>query len=344
MRKFFTRLFIAAIPGLVLSILLLASYLYYDPFSIIYHYRDYSYPFVVGNRDHISTEMFLRNYPKYHYNSFIFGSSRTLAFKPESWKRYLPSGASPYMFDASGESIYGIVIKLRYLASRHVHLDNVLLIFDRDVTFSKTTNAVGHLSVSHPLLTGQNRFAYQMIFFKAYLSMPFPQYFLDYAWSRKYKPYMKGYIEHRKMKFDTITNEQQILDQEYEITNNPKSYYESRKELFYKRPATECTDSVQRIGETALKMLEEIRDILNKNNSNYRIVLSPLYEQIKFNQDDLAILQKLFPGHVYDFSGENSFTDKVTNYYEISHFRPSVGDSILRVIYKDQGKPSLGLP
>jgi hypothetical protein len=344
MRKFFTRLVIAAIPGLIISLFLFGSYLYYDPFSVIYHYRDYSYPFVVGNRGHISMEMFLRNYPKYHYNSFIFGSSRTLAFRPESWKKYLPPEASPYMFDASGESIYGITTKLRYLASKHIRLDNVLLIFDHDVTFSKTTNASGHLSVSHPLLTGQNRLAYQLIFFKAYLSMPFTQYFLDYVWSRKYKPYMKGYIEYRKVKFDTITNEQQILDQEYEIINNPKSYYEKRKELFYERPATERTDSAQRIGETALQMLEEIRDILNKNNSDYRIVLSPLYEQIKFSQNDLTILRKLFPGHVYDFSGKNSFTDKITNYYEISHFRPSVGDSILRIIYQDQKKPASCLP
>ena len=332
MKKFFKRLFIFSIAGLAILTVLLSTYIHYDPFRVIRKYRDYSYPFVITNRDYISMEMFLKNYNKYHYNSFIFGSSRTMAFEPDTWRKYLPPGAIPFMFDASAESIYGIDAKLKYFNSNHIRFKNALLVFDRDVTFKTTENSSEHLYINHPLLTGQSKLAYQATFFKAYLSMKFLTRFFDYTLTGKYKPDMKGFLENRKIKYDTITNQQKILDQEDEITKDPESYYKRRKDLFYFR-AGERTDSVRRIQQAHLKLLQEIKEMLEKNHINYKIVLSPLYEQVKFNQHDLEMLYKLFPGHVYDFSGKNGFTDKITNYYETAHFRPVVGDSILKIIY-----------
>jgi hypothetical protein len=261
-----------------------------------------------------------------------------MAFRPESWRQYLPAGVSPFLFDASAESIYGIMTKFRYLDAHHIRPVNALLVFDRDMTFKTTKNSTEHLYINHPLLTGQSRLDYQFTFFKAYLDLKFLRYFYDYTFTGKYKPYMKGYLENRKIRYDTITNQQQILDQEYEILHDPQGYYAKRSHLFYARPA-ERTDSVQRIRETELDMLRQIKDILIRNKTDYKIILSPLYEQIRFNGKDLAILRNLFPGHVYDFSGKNSFTDKITNYYETAHFRPVVGDSILKIIYQPQVIP-----
>jgi hypothetical protein len=96
----------------------------------------------------------------------------------------------------------------------------------------------------------------------------------------------------------------------------------------------EKTDSIQRINKKQIFMLKEVKHILEKNNTNYKVVLSPLYEQIKFNNSDLLLLENEFGNNLYDFSGKNSFTDVKTNYYETSHFRPNVGDSILKIIYK----------
>ena len=49
-----------------------------------------------------------------------------------------------------------------------------------------------------------------------------------------------------------------------------------------------------------------------------------------FNHQDYRID---FPT-VYDFSGKNAITDNKFNYYEISHYRYAVGDSILSKIYQ----------
>lgn len=333
MNKFLKTLAFFSAAGIIVTIILLASYLYYDPFKVVRTYHDYSFPHVITDRDYVSTEMFIKNNKKYHYNSFILGSSRTTAFNPDTWKTYLPPNASPFMFDASSESIYGMDIKLKYLDLLHIPLENVIVVLCRDENFKENGNPSEHLYIKHPKLSGQNWLAFQFTFFKAYCSPKFLRHFFEFTLSGKYNSSMAGYIEFRKMMYDTITNRQRILDQETEITNNPVGYYKKRKDLFYDR-SNQQTDSVQRIQKQQLIQLKDMKNILEKNKTNYKIILSPLYEQVKFNKNDLAILEELFPGHVYDFSGKNRFTDKIVNYYETSHYRPLVGDSILKLIYK----------
>jgi hypothetical protein len=144
---------------------------------------------------------------------------------------------------------------------------------------------------------------------------------------------MKGIIENRKVTYDKITNEFNIVDQEEEITTDPVNYYKKRAKLFYARNG-EKKDTVQHINGHFLFMLTEIERILNKNKTDYKLVLSPLYEQIKYNQKDFGILKDIFGNRLYDFSGKNEYTNPISNYYENSHFRPSVGDSIFSKIYQ----------
>ena len=333
MNQFIIKLTYFSLIGIILILSLFLSYLYYDPFKVSRHYDDYSYPYVIPNRDYISTTMFINNYKKNNYNSFIFGSSRTLAFRPNSWSKFLSVKDNPFMFDASGESIYGIYTKLKYLDSKNVEIKNALIILCRDCSFSQTENHKGHLFVKHPATSGEDNLSFQFDFFKAFLSPKFLFNFYSYKILGNYKPFMSGYIENRKITFDTLTNEINIIDQETEIIQNPAEYYAKRNELFYSRIG-EKTDSIQRINKKQIFMLKEVKRILEKNNTNYKVVLSPLYEQIKFNHSDLLLLKNEFGNNLYDFSGKNSFTDNKTNYYETSHFRPNVGDSIFKIIYK----------
>jgi hypothetical protein len=277
--------------------------------------------------------MFRNNYKKYGYNSFIFGSSRTLAFQPTSWHSYLSNEDVPFMFDASGESIYGVYIKLKYLDSLNVNIKNALLIICRDVTFKYFSNYEGHLYVKDPNVSGESRLKFHLEFVEAYLAPRFLANFYLFKILGEYKPYMKGYIENRKITMDTLTNEINIIDQEEEITKYPNQYYLKRKDIFYERSG-EKIDSVNRINKSQLFMLKEIKRIFCKHNTNFKVVISPLYEQVKFNKFDINILKQIFQHNLYDFSGKNSFTDNKYNYYENSHYRPIVGDSILKLIYE----------
>lgn len=333
MKQFIKRCIYFSLIGIIPLLTLFSLYIYFDPFRVLRHYNDYSYPYVIPNRDYISTTMFINNYKNYNYNSFILGSSRTLAFRPNSWRNYLSDSDTPFMFDASGESIYGIYTKLKFLDSLNIEIKNTLIILCRDVTFSNSENHKGHLFIKDPLTSGESSLSFHLTFLKAYLSKKFLFNFYSYKIIGTYKPYMSGYIENRKITFDTLTNEINIIDQETEIIENPNEYYAKRKGLFYER-AGEKIDSIQRINKKQIFMLMEIKRILEKNNTNYKIILSPLYEQIKFNPTDLTLLRNVFGNNLFDFSGKNSFTDNMINFYETSHFRPCVGDSILKIIYR----------
>jgi len=332
MKQFLKALSRFALPGILIITAVFASYFYFDPFKVIRSYNDYSYTSIITNRDYISTTMFVKNNKKYGYNSFVFGSSRALAFTPNSWLRYLSADDKPFMFDASGESIYGIDTKLKYLNSVHATIKNVLIVLCKDVSFRNSKNHEGHLFIKHPLTSGESELNFHAEFLKAYLNPKFLFNFYSYQILGEYKPFMADYIENRKLVMDTITNEVTIIDQEAEISQDPDAYYLKRKELFYERKG-EQTDSVQRINHSQLIMLEEIKGILEENKTNYRVVISPLYDQVKFSPDDMRILKNVFGVHLFDFSGKNKFTDSITNYFETSHYRPAVGDSILKIIY-----------
>lgn len=310
----------------------LIGYLYFDPFKVLYVYNDYSYPSVVPNRDYVSTQMFIKNYKKYHYNSFIFGSSRTIGYRPSSWRKYLSHSDRIFMFDASKESIYGIYTKMKFLDSLNVKMDNVLIVLCRDASFNESGNHTGHLYIKDPVVSGESNFSFQMEFFKAYLSPKFIFNFYAYHFTGVYKPYMAGIIENKHIKYDTVSNQLNIIDQDEEIENNFNNYYTSREDIFYNR-AHERIDSINRIKEDHLFMLKEIKRILKKRKTNYKVILNPLYEQIKFSPKDKKILEYFFKPNLFDFSGKNSITDLKTNYYETSHFRPIVGDQILMNIY-----------
>lgn len=332
MKRFLVNIMYFALIGSIPLLILLVGYFVYDPFKVVYPYSNYSYPYVISNRDYISTEMFGHNYKKYNYNSFVFGSSRTLAFKPNSWKNYLSKSDQPFMFDASGESIYGIYTKLKYLDAIHANIDNALILICRDATFNNSTNHKGHLFIKHPITSKESKINFHLCFIQSYLSPNFLFSFYSYTFSKQFKPFMVRYIENRKIVFDTLTNEVSIIDQEDEITNNTNEYYKRRENLFYQR-LKERSDSIVRIKPEYLFLLKEVKRILVKNHTNYKIIISPLYEQIKLNPNDLSVLKNIFNDRLYDFSGKNSFTNSSTNYYETSHFRPLIGDSILKIIY-----------
>jgi hypothetical protein len=139
--------------------------------------------------------------------------------------------------------------------------------------------------------------------------------------------------EVNKQTYDAATNEARFDDLEQFIRTKGDAYYKERTSVFYKRSVTpQIYGSV--IREVHQKQLEEIKAIFDTNATDYRIVISPLYDQVQLNPEDLQFLQNLFGKEkVFDFSGINSFTTPVTNYYEESHYRPLVADSILKAIY-----------
>ncbi len=76
--------------------------------------------------------------------------------------------------------------------------------------------------------------------------------------------------------------------------------------------------------------------ILKENNTKYKIIISPLYNQIPLSNGRKEILFNIFKEeNIYDFSGENCYTKFIYNYYETSHYRKFIGDKILDKVYNN---------
>ena len=79
-------------------VILLAIYLWTDPFRCLHAFDINDVD--ATNREYLSTELFLRNNPTYHYNSFIFSSSRGGGMNTYQWKTYLSEDAQPFLFQS----------------------------------------------------------------------------------------------------------------------------------------------------------------------------------------------------------------------------------------------------
>ncbi len=285
------------------------------------------------NRDFVSSETFLKNYNLYKYDSFIFGSSRTMAYKTKSWRQYLPKNISPFVFDGLNESIYGIHKKIMYLKKNNIKIKNCLIIVCPGTTFSRETDHLGHLGIKHPTISETSWLNFYKVALNDYYSLNFLKAYFQFLITKKYNSSMSEYIINEKIISDNITNDGWLMGKENEILNNPAKYYGLRKQIFYTRDGI-LKFTPQKITTKQLTMLKEIRITFNKYHTNYKLVISPMYDQIKFNVNDLNTIKNIFgKDKVYDYSGINKFTAKKEYYYESQHYRPILGDSLMKIIY-----------
>jgi hypothetical protein len=317
---------------------LIPLYIFLDPFKVIYQYDSY-YPYSGINKidvgkDFVSYENFINKNPIYKYNSFIFGSSRSFFYRTSTWSDYINTPVSKcYHFDAFKESLYGISNKIQYLYATGIPIKNALVVLDYEV-FKGENKVDDYLRLQHPSISDESWLRFHYIHFKNYFSYTFlKKYFSDYFFD-KFQELDKNKIDSFKViTYNKVSNELMWKGLDEFIRFHEVDYYEDRVKIFYKR-ATTTNYSNKIIENRHINQLNKIRKIFADNLTNYRIIISPLYDQVKFNRSDLEVLQKLFGKEkVFDFSGINSFTIPVTNYYEESHYRPKVADSILKIIY-----------
>ncbi|MBI2966769.1 MAG: hypothetical protein HYY40_03015 [Bacteroidetes bacterium] len=311
-----------------------ATFFIFDPFKIWYAYDDYFSDYsIIINRDYAGTELYMQNRKKMHYDSFIFGSSRTLAFNTKDWKPYLQNNASPFVFWASGETLFGMWSKIKFLHSLNDTIKNSILVMDNGATLNRTGNSKGHIFIKHPLLSNGSRYEFYSSFVYAYMADFFFVRYLDYCFFKRYRPYMKGFIDERIVKSDPVTNDFYRISNQVERNRNMKDYYSKREKMFYARPQNPVTSKAI-IRPPQLTMLKDIAEIFGKMGTQYKIVIGPMYDQKKFNAGDLEILYELFgKQNVFDYTGINFITESRENYYDDNHYMPHVGQKILKEIY-----------
>lgn len=308
----------------------LLSYFMLDPFRVVYHYPSFEEPLVaIPNRDYISTQMYLNTYKRRPYQSFVLGNSLTMAFTVRDWEPYIQDTLA-FHFDASGESLYGVWKKLQFLEQHHSPLKNILLICDSEL-LAKTDDYDSHILRKDPRTIGELPFAFQLSFLKAFFSNNFYYTYLKQRATGSFTDDMAGVLERRRIYYDPVTNDVVLPELNQEIKQDSLGFYARNKRLSGSRkPGTASAV----IGAAQLRQLVAVRNIFARHQTNYHIVISPLFNQKQLNPADLARLQRVFePSRIHDYSGVNSFTAQKGYYYEESHYRPLVGRAILRQVY-----------
>lgn len=308
-----------------------------DPFKIWFSYNDYylNSP-VTLNRDHVCFNIYQKNKDSIEYDSFILGSSRSLAFNTNSWKSKLKGKCEPFHFDASGEGVFGINNKLKFLDQTNVNIKNVLIVLD-EYSMKIDTNQNVYFLMSHPELSGESKFEYYSTFLKASLDLRFIVAYLDYKIFKKHRPYFASYISKFEPSGNTKTGDFYYDTYEQNIKSDSISFYNKliNNGVFYNRIHTKkfCGTPIQK---REREQLNSIAALLKKHGCNYKIVVSPMYEQIPLSPARCNLLDSLFgKKNIYNFSGVNDYTNEIGNYYENIHFRPAVAESILNKMYTE---------
>lgn len=334
--KIFTFSLFSIIPIFILGIV----YLNLDPFKVLKTYDSFYDENATGwvgiNKDYVSTTTFIRNNEKRDYNSFIFGNSRSIFYQIDDWKKYLDLNSKCYHFDASGEALWALNKKMEFIDKQGNSLDNILLILDYS-TIIQDKPKEGHLFIiSPPLVNNSNLFDFHKTFFSAFLNPKFLFTYLDFTLTGKVKPYMKksNLLDDRPRNYDINSNEIRY-DYFEDLIQKNKYYTPERLSVFYERDTITQIYSPQCIFESQKGIFNDIKAIINKHNSQVKIIISPLYNQMKLNDQDIVYLKDIFgANNVFDFSGINKYTNDYKNYYENSHYRPHVARELLKFAYE----------
>lgn len=330
MKKFILNIIAIVSP----IVLLLTFYIATDPFRIIYHYDPYYTESVRiwPNRSHGSTMTYINQQPHYHYDSFIFGNSRSLYYQIDEWKKYLPKGSRCMHFDDSGGSVRGLCEKIIFIDKTGGKLNNVLLVLDYELLerFDLTDS---HLFLSSPILRdNENFWQFHKDHFLAFLNYDFIKAYIDYSLFKTYRPYMSGTIMDRPLTYLPEYNEIQEKAAE-EAIEQGIFYDEEKIKTFVGRQRPKLL-SPGSISKESLAYLKEIKHIFDKHHTSYKIVISPLYDQVRMNKDTAEKIATIFgKEHIFDFAGVNKWTIDYHNYYEVIHYRPLVAAEILDSIY-----------
>lgn len=326
-----------AVLLLVPFLLLAAVYFVTDPYKTL---KPFSLTyFDTTNRDYLSSELFVLNYPEQGYDSFIFASSRGGGINSYHWLKYLPEGSKQFLFQAWSETITGIDQKITYIDEHNCSLNNVLVLIDIPGTFSKSQLPTQALSIKDPRFSHQPRWTHQVILFFDFLQKPS-------QWIRAVKEWLHP---HRpNIVFDSVSNDWDKNNRDLDVNCLPekdglRNLSRTARGAFFKNyvdnPYAVIPVSEPVIDESMVRTMNHIREVFRRHDTDYRIIVTPgyCYQYPAISTRDLEILQSVFGADtVFDFSGRMDMTMDFNNFSDPNHFGLRIGWQMIEEIYNPE--------
>lgn len=314
-KKFCLRTLFAAMP----VILFMAFYAIVDPYHLVHpiktdaHGRD---SIIVGNNGGFtSVETYLLYNQQHHYDSFIFGSSMSQNFKASYWKPYLNSSASILHFDASSESLEGIINKMNFLNNHGTTIKNALIVIEVEM-LGRQPQENDILFIQHPSTSGaKNWFKFHTLHFNAFRDLTQVKYAL---FPNRYKEEMQQKKMIANNAPDRIAQLNEIYYGEIDsiIAQNPDKYF--TPQLLAKRKHSILpTATPPAIDEKVEEQLKQIKQILDKNQTNYIILVPPCNNRPQLQWKDLWLMKAIFgDDKVHNFSSHPELVFNERVYYD----------------------------
>ncbi len=297
-----------------------------DAYGIIR--TDFSRQFQVPNMHFIKIKFLLENKDK--FDSFVFGSSRPEKIDP----RHIPGGRFydvTYPIGVPQEHL----ANLKFLLKNGVTIRNVMLGLDEFSYRFDPAERVSDLALQpHYAVSGKDPRTF------------YAEYFLKL---RKLFPQLKAYIKHNytdrhspeetRYQYDMFESGRLLCpDCDADIEKNRESVIKAA----YSDPAVKIYGQNF---EPSLQAVREFVAVCRQHSIRLTVFINPLHRfaYLDASLKDLARfkreLAEITP--YWDFSGLNVITTNNYYYYETSHYRPLVGDMMLKVMF---GSPAVPVP
>lgn len=337
MNKGILRFFLEFFSPILLMVVL---YIVLDPFMLIKEYDSFyengKPAYVDRNNDYVSTCTYDKYKDKYRYNSFILGNSRSRYYRVSDWLKYIDSNASCYHFDASNETLYGIMKKIQYI-DKYSYISNCLIIIDASILMATEPQTNSYLFYISPQLENQkNIVGFHFSGFKTFIN---PRFFISYIDLK-----IRGEVRSYMRKLNVFNENIREYNIQWNETNYPErdkkikegTYYNKQIKSTFPQRVTKIEYSLPCIKSKQREQLLIIAKILKRHQANYKIMISPTYDQIKISSLDLKVLKEIFKAeNVYDFSGKNQYTNSFYNYYDVNHYTSEVAADMMRQVYSN---------
>ena len=210
-----------------------------------------------------------------------------------------------------------------------------LIVLDRDLLpqiFSEP-NRLKHISPQLEDNAIAARIGFHVATIKDWFQLRFARAYLEARLRHRLLPYMEEQqLLLRPASYDPQTNEETYPLLEQQISAG--TYFTpAMLQRFEERQQPDST-SRPTIHNAQIRLLRRLQTVFRKHQTDYRIIISPLYDQVRIHPRDLSLLRSVFGADkVFDFSGVNDITADFHNYYEPAHYRPTAALRLMHRVY-----------
>lgn len=342
MKRFVLRSLVALIPVL----LLVTLYLIKDPFNVLRPYHGVT-PAAVGdtvaltsNTGYQSVEVFKHFNAQRHYDAFIFGSSLSGYYRVGDWQEHLPAGASAIHFNASRETLHGILNKLNFLVSKGVKVNHALIVMEDEMLQRKPLDG-DVLYVQHPQTASSvSWWKFHQLYFNAFRH---PELVAFTLWPSSLTA---GWALDGGFATTDIPDRIEPLNESYYqwadslIAVDADAFFTPEHLARYAHPLRKqpCLDKVN---PTVENLLQQIAQVLTEMETDYQIIIPPHYASEAISSADLYTLESVFGnGRVHDFSHDAAMGSDLRYYYDDGHLIASACAQLMDSAYAAVTLPS----